>query len=63
MAELKAYEYRYDYTVRGKNFNEGFEDLIADLSMNSDYSQTIYLDTKTGDLNEQRHNICNDNNR
>lgn len=50
MAELKAYEDRYDYTVRGENFNEGFEDLIADLSMHSDYSQTIYLDTKTGDI-------------
>ena len=50
MAELKTYEDRYDYTVRGKNFDEGFEDLITDLSMNSEYSQTIYLDTKTGDI-------------
>ena len=47
---LKAYEDRYDYTVNGKPFDEGFEDLIVDLSMNSDYSQTIYLNTETGDI-------------
>lgn len=47
---LKAYEDRYDYTVNGKKFDEGFEDLIIDLSMNSDYSQTIYLNTETGDI-------------
>lgn len=47
---LKAYEDRYDYTVNGLPFDEGFEDLIIDLSMNSDYSQTIYLNTETGDI-------------
>lgn len=48
--KLKAFENIKDYTVRGKSFDEGFEDLIADLSMNSDYSQTIYLNTETGDI-------------
>lgn len=47
---LKAYEDRCDYTVKGQAFEEGFEDLIIDLSMNSDYSQTIYLNTETGNI-------------
>lgn len=47
---LKAYEDRYDYTVKGQAFEEGFEDLIIDLSMNSNISETIYLNTETGDI-------------
>lgn len=48
--ELKAYENRYDYTVRGQEFQKGFEDLIIELSLTAETSYTIYVDTENNDI-------------
>lgn len=47
---LKPYEKLRDYTVRGKEFKKGFEELIIDLSRNADISYTIYIDTENNDI-------------
>ena len=48
--KLKAYEDRKDYTVKGKSFDKGLEDLILNLQATADIDYTIYVDTVTGDI-------------
>lgn len=48
--ELKAYKNRKDYTVKGKSFDEGLEDLILNLQATADIDYTIYVDTMTSDI-------------
>lgn len=48
--ELKAFENIKDYTVRGKSFDEGLEDLFLDLSATANIDYTIYIDTVTDDI-------------
>ena len=48
--KLKAYEDRYSYTVRGENFEKGFESLIIELSKGVECDYTIYIDTEEKDI-------------
>ena len=48
--ELKAYEDRKDYTVKGEQYDKGLEDLLLNLQATADIDYTIYIDTVTGDI-------------
>lgn len=48
--ELKAYEDRKDYTVKGQPYDKGLEDLFLNLQATATIDYTIYVDTVTGDI-------------
>lgn len=48
--ELKPYEKIKEYTVNGKPYDEGLEDLYLYLQATASIDYTIYVDIETGDI-------------